>query len=399
MGNVGTDGPKAPRDGLDMATAPVAWIDGAGAAQDGAIAAAAQLIGRSRMPLFTGLSTDVAGVKAALRLAKLSGGVIDHGASEALYRNIEVLRGSGMFLAVPAEMRRRADRFLLVGGDAATLAPDLLAFLFSGTRDLGRDGEGGGERRIVWLGGPADPQIGSGRIPVEAVACDIIDLADATAMIRAALGGRRFGEGPIDRDKAAEIAAWLKGAGFACVLWSAESLDALGVEMFAGLVADLNLTTRASSIPLAGPGQAWGAAQIATAVTGYPLRVSFARGDAEHDAFAYAAGRLIAAGEVDLVVDISSLAAFSGAEPKGDVPLIVLGTPAAASALRPEVGFAVAEIGAGSLVYADEISSFVPVEASDEGGAAPGDLPTAAAILDALAAALEAGLGGSERKA
>ena len=365
-----------------------AWIDGAEAPQDAAIAAAAALIAGSRMPLFTGLSTDVAGIKAALRLAKLTGGVVDHGASEALYRNIEVLRGSGMFLAVPAEMRRRADRFLVVGGDAATIAPELLAYLFGGARDLGRDG---GDRRIVWLGGSATSTLPASGIPVEPIPCDSADLADAAAMIRASVSGRRFGEGPVSREKADEIAAWLKGASFASVIWSAEGLDALGVEMLAGLVADLNLTTRASSIPLAGPGQAWGAAQVATAVTGYPLRVSFAGGEAEHDAWAYSTERLVASGEVDLVVEISSLAGFSLAEPRGDVPLIVLGTQDAASALRPEVGFAVAEIGAGSIVYRDEVASFVPADSDLVGD----DLPTAADILDAIAAAL----GASARKA
>jgi formylmethanofuran dehydrogenase subunit B len=363
-----------------------AWIDGAEAPQDAAIAAAAALIAGSRMPLFTGLSTDVAGIKAALRLAKIAGGIVDHGASEALYRNLEVLRGSGMFLAVPAEMRRRADRFLIVGGDAATLAPELLAYLFGGSRDLGRDAGDGGERRIVWLGGPAASTLETNGIPTDIVACDLADLTDASAMIRASIGGRRFGDGPIASEKAEEIAAWLKGAGFACVIWSAEMLDTLGVEMLAGLAADLNLTTRASSIPLAGPGQAWGAAQIATAVTGYPLRVSFAGGEAEHDAWAYSTERLIASGEVDLVVEISSLAGFCSAEPKGDVPLIVLGTEDAASALRPEVGFAVAEIGAGSIVYRDEVASFVPAD----GKVAGDDLPTAAAILDGIAAALGA---------
>jgi formylmethanofuran dehydrogenase subunit B len=368
-----------------------AWIDGAQAPHDAAVAAAAQLIAGSRRPLFTGLSTDVAGVKAALRLARIAGGVVDHAASARLYRNIEVLRSSGMFLAVPAEMRRRADRFLVIGGDAASLAPELLAFLFGGTRDLGRPAGDGGDRRIVWLGAGDAAGLPANGIPVEAVPCRTTELADAGAMIRAALAGRRFGKGPIAADTAAEIAAWLKAAGFACVVWSAEALDALGVEMFAGLVADLNLSTRASSIPLGGPGEAWGAAQVATAVTGYPLRVGFAGGEAEHDAWAHDGARLLAAGEVDLVVEISSLAGFQAPDPASDVPLIVLGAAASASAPRPAIGFAVADIGAGSIVFRDEVASFVPVGGSpvDDGP------PTAAEILDAIAAAM----GGSERKA
>ena len=59
-----------------------AWIDGKPASTQEAVSAAAELIGRSRLPLVTGLSTDIAGIKAAVALAQIAGGAIDHAEEE-----------------------------------------------------------------------------------------------------------------------------------------------------------------------------------------------------------------------------------------------------------------------------------------------------------------------------
>jgi len=91
-----------------------AWIDGKPASTQEAVSAAAELIGRSRLPLVTGLSTDIAGIKAAVALAQIAGGAIDHAASKGIYPLISAMRDSGMMLAAPSEIRRRADRVLVV---------------------------------------------------------------------------------------------------------------------------------------------------------------------------------------------------------------------------------------------------------------------------------------------
>lgn len=363
-----------------------AWIDGTAVPLEAAVAEAARLLAASRLPLVTGLATDVAGVKAALALAREAGGVIDHEGSDLVCRRLAVLQGSDLFVAVPAEMRRRADRFLLVGPDAAALRPDLLAFVFGGVRDLGLKPDGEAPRRIVWLGGADASLLPSNGIAAEAVPCAPAGLPDALAMIRASLAGRPFGAGPIPAAGAAAIATWLSGAAFACILWSAAALDALGAQMLAGLVADLNASTRASSIPLGRPDQAWGAAEVGAFTSGYPLRVSFARGRADHDPWAYETRRLVASGETDLAVHVSALAGFAAPEPdwSGRLPVIALGAGAAWSR-PPKVAFAVALAGreGEGVLYRDEVASFVPFT----GGAGSGRAP-AAALLGAIAAGL-----------
>ncbi|BDA86306.1 tungsten-containing formylmethanofuran dehydrogenase subunit B [Aureimonas sp. SA4125] len=364
-----------------------AWISGTEVPEHEAVAEAARLIAASRLPLVTGLAVDVAGVKAALALARQAGGVIDHAGSDILYRNLDVLRSAGMFVAAPAEMRRRADRFLVVGAEVAAQSPDFLTFVLGGNGTSGEPGESRG-RKVVWLGGPAGAVLPTVGIDAETIACAGPDLAQGVAMIRAALGGRRFATGPIDTAAAASVPAFLAEARFACVVWSAASLDALGAEMLSGLVADLNLTTRASSLALGGAGQAFGAAQIATAVSGFPLRSRFAGGVAVHDPFAYDGRRLIASGECDLVLHVDALAGGSAPVDAGTLPVIAIAGANAAFAGTPAVAFEVGLAGrdhAGAL-YDDMAATFVPVD----GPAADGPGGSAAAILLAITAALGA---------
>ncbi|MBC8129420.1 MAG: hypothetical protein H7Y08_03750 [Rhizobiaceae bacterium] len=371
-----------------------AWINGAQASPGEAASAAARLLAHSRLPLITGLETDVAGVKAALGLAKLCGGVVDHRDSHGLYRAIEVTRSSGRFTATPAEMRRRADRFLIVGTEAAESAADLIGFVLGAVRDLGRPSADGAGRSIVWLGGGSSPLPGAGAAPVDVVACAADGLSDALGMIRAVLGGRPTGDGPISAEAAAAIAATLSGGAFVCVIWSVDSLDTLGIDMAAGLVADLNLATRASSISLTGGGQAYGAAQIATSVTGFPLRSRFVVAESDggawsHDAWANDGARLIAAGETDLVVHVSGLeGAAAPLLPAGVDAIVLMGGEMPQGAA---VGFEIGVPGRdhAGVLYREEVGSFVPAEA-DGGGPDGAAKRSAADVLGAIADALRA---------
>src|SRR5262249_60339739 len=101
-----------------------AWIDGRPVELQAACAEAARLLDQSRLPLIAGLGTDVAGARAAIRLAQRLGGVIDHMHSDALLRDLDVMRGASMMGTTAAEARLRADVLLLVGHvPAEALAP------------------------------------------------------------------------------------------------------------------------------------------------------------------------------------------------------------------------------------------------------------------------------------
>src|SRR5262245_9291331 len=130
-----TTEPTTPDEKDGMAEA---WIRGKAVALDAAIAEVVNLLSASRLPVIAGLGTDVAGVRAAIKLAQRVGGVIDHMHSEVLLRDLDVMREAGMMVTTPNEVRLRADFLLLVGPGLIEAWPALPDRLFA-------------KRRIVWL--------------------------------------------------------------------------------------------------------------------------------------------------------------------------------------------------------------------------------------------------------
>jgi formylmethanofuran dehydrogenase subunit B len=311
-----------------------AWIGGKPAALEHALAEAAGLLAASRCPLIAGLGTDVAGARAAIGLAERTGGVIDHMNSETLLRDLEVLREAGMMVTTPNEARLRADTLLLVGSSLEKEAPELSRWL-----GLGSSGEGGAatKRSLIRLGSG-----GAATIPGEKiVACAADRLPVVLAALRARLAGRSVGKTAIRAKTIEEIAALLKGARFGVAVWSAVDLDALAIEMLCGIVADLNVETRFTGFAIPPGDNAIGVLQACGWMTGFPMRTSFGRGYPEHDPWRHHGARMIAAGEADCVVWISS---YRAAAPRWSdrLPVIALttgeATPGRGPAIQIEVG-------------------------------------------------------------
>jgi len=311
-----------------------AWIGGKPAALERALAEAAGLLAASRCPLIAGLGTDVAGARAAIGLADRIGGVIDHMNSDALLRDLAVLREARMMVTTPNEARLRADTLLLVGPSLEKEAPDLSRWL-----GLGSSGKGDAatRRSLVRLcpGGAAT-------IPGEkTVECDRDRLPAVLAALRARLAGRPVGKTRIPAKTIDEIATLLKAARFGVAVWSAVDLDALAIEMLCGIVADLNMETRFTAFAIPPGDNAIGVLQACGWMTGFPMRTCFGRGQPEHDPWRFDGARMIAAGEADCVVWIS---AYRAAAPRwtDGPPVIALTTgeamPGRGPAVQIEVG-------------------------------------------------------------
>jgi formylmethanofuran dehydrogenase subunit B len=287
-----------------------AWIRGKSAALDAAIAEAAGLLAASRLPVIAGLGTDVAGARAAIKLAQSVGGVIDHMHSEALLRDLDVMREAGMMLTTPTEARVRADFLLLVGRGLIEAWPALPERLFA-------------KRRIVWLcpGAAAKPENTYRNMVV--VGDNPFDLPVILAALRAGCAGRPLAHPLLSPSTIDSLVAELKKVHFGVAIWSAAEHDGLTIEMLCGLVADLNKGTRFSGLPLAAADDAAAVQQVAGWMTGFPLRTGFGRGLPEHDPWRFEASRLIDSGEADCALWISAY----GARPpiwKRKPPLVAL---------------------------------------------------------------------------
>jgi formylmethanofuran dehydrogenase subunit B len=271
-----------------------AFIDGRPAELQAACAEAARLLDRSRLPLIAGLGTDIAGARAAIALSQKLGGVIDHMHSDALLRDLDVMREAGTMITTPTEARLRADVLLLVGPIAAEVLTAL------------QTGEGGAAaKKIVWLcPGPAARRAPDAQMLT--VGRDPAALPAVLAALRATVAGRSIGPAPVGAKPLAAAATQLKAARFGTTVWSAAALDALAIDMLCGLVNDLNADARFSGLPLPPHDNALGVLQACGWLTGLPPRTGFGRTIPEHDPWRFDGLRLVESGEADCVLWISA---------------------------------------------------------------------------------------------
>jgi formylmethanofuran dehydrogenase subunit B len=314
-----------------------AWIDGRPAALENAVGKAAELLAGSRCPLIAGLGTDVAGTRAAIALAERVGAVIDHMNSDALFRDLAVVREAGMVVTTPNEARLRADTLFLVGPGLEGACPDLPEWVRQATAP---QSDAGALRSVVWLcPGRAAPSAARDRI--KSIGRDPDQLPTLLAALRASLVGRPAGKVAVPARTIEDLAKLLKAARFGVAIWSAARLDALVIEMLCGIVDDLNAETRFTGFSLAPGDNAMGVLQTCGWMTGFPMRTGFGRGYPEHDPWRFDASRLVASGEADCVLWIS---AYRAAAPPWDngPPVVGLTTgdpePGHRLAVQIEVG-------------------------------------------------------------
>ncbi len=330
-----------------------AWIAGAPAPFDAAVAEAARLLGLSAAPVFAHLGADVAGLREAVLLAEQVGGVLDHADSPGLLTNLDSVRESGAMLTTPLEAAR-ADLVLLIGDGVFDAWPDLTPRLI----DRLADGA-----RVVWLTGSA-----GGRFESIAIGTGVARLA-ALGRLRAEAKLRPLASTP---PALRSLAQSLRAAKFGVAVWSGADLEPLAVEAIHGLVRDLNETTRFSTLPLASP-DACAAETVCGWMTGFPPRTGFARGRPEHDPWRYDSRRMIAAGEADCVVRVDAFASDAH---------IAIGLGEAPANVRFEVGRP--GVDHDAIFYDARVGTFV---------ARPAASPAGRSVAQTLAA-IRARLGG-----
>lgn len=356
-----------------------------------AIAEATRLIGKAALPLYGGLATDVEGMRAVLALAEASGGVVDHALSEALYRNLKILQTTGWTTSTLTETRNRADLIVIAGSDIARFNPRFFERIASPPDSM--FGVTAKKRTIVFIGKGRDRALAKdSRIgEVVTLPCKLEDAGEVVGALRARLRGFRIksrkiaGVGLADIDALAERCRQAK---YGVVVWAPPSLDyphaEFAIDQFAGLVKDLNQTTRFAGLSLGGGEGITTAGAVCSWQSGYPLRVSFLSGAPDYDPYRYAIRRMLADSEGDALVWTASFSP-NLAPPKTKLPTIVLGTPGLKLAHTPAVFIPVGTPGvdhAGRLLRVDNVVS-LPLK--DLGRAA---LPRAADILAAIEAAL-----------
>lgn len=359
-----------------------AFVEGAAVSLETAAAAAARLLEGARQAVIAGLATDVAGTRAAIMLAERLRGAYDHLQSEILLRDIDVMRQAGRFLTTANDVRLRADCVLFVGPKLRDSWPDLAQRLDLAAQP--RLGATKAPRKILWLG----PSRGeAAEVGAAEIAATPDALPHALAGLRAAVLQRKTRINGALRQKLADAAETLRAARFGVVLWSAESLDRLAIEMIQRLAADLNQTTRFSTLPVDLGMNAAGVVQTSGWMTGFPMRTGFGRGYPEHDTWRFDANRMIDADEADAALWISAYGAQTP-QWKRQIPFVALARPQARFRYPPQVRIEVGAPGEDhdAMEYARAVGTFVFAQAKN-----PSDRPRVADVIDLIDRNLKTG--------
>ncbi len=366
-------------------------IGGKPATRTAAIAEAARLVREAKNPLLGGLGTDVDGMRAVMALADRAGATIDHALSEGQFRNVEVLQTSGWFMSTLTEVRNRADLVVIVGSDVQKLKPRFFERVVAVEEPMFLPP--GKKRTVVFIGEGLDATGAKGGSigDVITLACPLPAVAEVIGALRARLRGTPLAASsvagiPVERID--DLAQRCRAAAYGVMVWAPPSLlypgGDLTVRAVSDLVKDLNLTTRFAGLSLGGSEGATSAASVAAWQSGFPLRVSYAGGKPHHDPLRYSAQRLIASGEVDVLVWIASFSPDL-LPPAGAVPDVLLAVPGHPAAARARVFIPVGTAGLdveGRLIRCDSVVS-LPLHQLRQIG-----LPSVADVVTAIEHAL-----------
>ena len=312
-----------------------------------AAAEAARRLRPSRQPVFGGLGTDVAGMRALLHLADRCGAVVDHMDSVFLMRNVLVLQDSGWLTTTLSEIKNRADLLILAGTDASRFPRFFERYVWN--RDSLFEH---GEREIIYLGRGLDAQAGvspGGRKP-EVIECDTARIGELAGALRALAAGKTLQAGKIaDVPQAVlqKLASRMLKARYGVLVWSAADFDfphaELAVQSLCELIKDLNQTTRFSGFPLGGNEGSMTASQVCAWQSGYPARISLGSGHPEYAPHFFSAARMDADG-ADFLLWVSSFNP-KRVPPASQAPTVVLGCNGMAFKKEPDIYIPVATPG------------------------------------------------------
>lgn len=369
-----------------------ARIAGKPADLQAAVAKAAEILGKAKLPLFAGLGTEVQGMRAVMSLADKAGAVVDHMNSNGFMRNIQVVQNSGWQICTLTEVRNRVDLLVVVGTDIVSVFPRFFEREVWNKESMFEQDTS--SREVVYLGGRnIDTSAGvspTGRKP-DVLPCDLDRIPDVIAALRALISGKRLaatevaGIAMADLQKLAER---LKAAKYSVVAWAAAPLNfphaELTVQNIAELVKTLNKDTRSSGLPLGGIEGDMNANQVSTWISGYPMRTSYARTYPEHDPYHFSTDALLASGEADAMFWVSSFNP-ERVPPKTALPTVVFGHPDMKLENEPDVFIPVGLPGAdhnGVMFRTDNVVS-LPLDQLRTSS-----LPTLSSVLTAIEQAL-----------
>lgn len=351
-----------------------------------AVIAAAELLRNARLPLFGGFGTDVNDTRAALSLADRCGAVLDKSRAEASLRNLLVLADTGWVATTLGELKNRVEVLVVFGSDIEADFPRFYErFIWNPETLFGQDTA---KREIIYIG--RAPSGNASTAPdgrrAQILPCPIESYPEVAAALNALARGVKLQADTIGGIAMADLQAVidkLKAAKYSVLTWAAGHLNyahaELTVQQLCQAIVAINQSgvTRSACLPLGGQDGHRTASQVFAWQTGYPGRISFARGYPEYDPYHNSMARLLANGEADVLVWVATINARQ-TPPVVAIPTIMIGRSGMVFEQEPSVYIPVGAPGidhAGHMYRCDNVVSMPLRKLRDSG------LPSGAEVL------------------
>ena len=330
-----------------------------------AINAICDILKKSHNPLFSGLGTDVGGMRQAMHLADKTGAIVDHMHGNALIRNSLVLQDLGWITTTMSEIRNRADLIIFAGTDATNFPRFFERAIWNKKSMFKLKNE---QRQIVYIGEQLDSKAGinpNGKRPTT-LNCKTEQIGEVISGLHALVTGATLDVNEIAGIKIKtleSLAEQMKTAKYGVIIWSPAELDIphaeLTIQNFCEIVKYLTRFTRFAGFSLGGDDGATSANSVCAWQSGYPLRVNFNKGYPDYDAQRYSTQNVLKNKDVDSLLWISSFSS-NVKPPRASIPTIVLGTPDTKLNFKPDIFIPVSTPGvdhSGQLIRTDSVVS------------------------------------------
>lgn len=358
-----------------------------------AVTRSAELLADTKQPVIGGCATDVNGMRALLSLADRTGAVVDKVGFNAARNNLLALQDSGWMTTTLAEVKNRCDLFVVIGTDLEQAVPRFFErYLWTDAMHLADTRQ----RQIVYLG--KKPSGNASTSPTgeqaQVLACADAALPEVVATLRALVKGRSIqteNAGGIAVSELKTLADKLLAAKYGVVMWGAGALGInchaeLIVQTVSEMIKDINdKGTRCSGLPLAGKEGGQTANQVCSWTTGYPTRISFAKGYPVYDPYLFDSRIMFGNGEADALLWVQAFN-IDAKPPVYGIPTIVVGRCGMTFEQEPDVFIPVGTPGidhVGHVYRTDNVVAIRLKKLRDAG------LPSTAEVLTAIELAVQ----------
>ncbi len=341
-------------------------IKGKDCSLNDALLQATHILRHANQPLFSGLATDINGMRSALALAEITGAVVDHMHSDGAFRNIKVLQDHGWMMTTLAEIKNRADLIILAGTDAISNYPRFFERIIWNENSL--SGNNNRKRHIVYIGDSLETSPGkqpSGKQALN-IRCKQDQISEIITTLHALVAGNKIDKNTIAGISLANLeslARQMRAAKYGVIVWAPGELNFAHAELtilsICELIKYMNRTNRFAGFSLGGNDGGVSAQNVTAWQSGYPMRVSYSKGYPDYDPHRYSAANVLKRHEVDALLWISS---FGGTvkPPKASIPSIILADTPMRMDFTPDVFIPVATPGidhTGQLIRTDNVVS------------------------------------------